>query len=100
MQIKLGKKKLVIFVADADDILDDDLAKALKSHNPSWTKKECREAADLMKQFGIQIFDAIIQTVTGEINTTESQRKFKQEFDQLKIKLEEFAKRKGIEVKH
>lgn len=98
MQIRIGKKKLVMFLANVDDILDDDVARLLKKKNPSWTEKECNEMADLLKQFGIQFFDLKLKTIMGKINPKESQERIQQEFEQLKMKFEAFAKRKGITI--
>jgi hypothetical protein len=76
------------------------LAKKIKEKNPSWTKKECREAAELTKQsFGL-IFDLIINSIFDSIeqkNVNKSENTaIEKEIDHLMIKFEEFAKRKGI----
>jgi uncharacterized pyridoxal phosphate-containing UPF0001 family protein len=99
MQIRIGNKKLVMFLANVDDILDNDVARLLKKKNPSWTEKECNEMAELLKQFGVQFFDLKIKTIMGIINPKESEQKIQQEFEQLKIKFEAFAKLKGITIK-
>ena len=99
MQIRLGKKKLVMFLANADDVLEDDIINLLKEKNLNWTKKDLQEAADLLEQFGLKVMELFIRSVRDEIKTTESQQRFQHEFDQWKTKLEAFAKRKGITLK-
>ena len=96
MQIRLGNKKLVMFIANADDMLEDDLVRLLKGKNPSWTIKDCEEVAVFLRRLGFQVFEVIKQTITREIDTKESQQKIQQEFDQCKMKLEALAKRKDI----
>lgn len=97
MELRIGKKKLVMFLANVDDILDDDLARLLKKKNPSWTEKECNEIADSLKQFKIQLSDLIVNTIMG--SPKESQEEIQKEFEQLKMKFEAFAKQKGITIK-
>ena len=96
MQIRVGNKKLVMFIANSDDILEDDLIKLLKGNNPSWTIKDCEEVADLLKHFGFRIFELTKKTITGEINAAQSQQQIQQEFGQLKMDIDTLAKRKGI----
>ena len=96
MQIKLGKKKLVMFVANADDVLDDDIIRLLKGKTPSWTEREYQEAAELLKQFGLQVLEPVIRSIKGEIDTFESQEKVREGFDQWRIKFESFTRRKEI----
>lgn len=95
MEIKFGKKKLVIFWAKVNEEPDiiDELIKQINEKNPSWTKKECREAAELMKQF-IDLIIKSIQKVMSGSETTE----FQQEFNQLKTKFKAFAERKGVKL--
>lgn len=99
MQIRLERKKLVIFVANVEDVLDDDLIRLLKKKNPSWTIKDCEEMAGMLRQFGFQIFDFLRQAIRGELNPDESQQKMQQELSQLRKQFEDFTKRKGISPK-
>ncbi len=69
------------------------MAKQIKEKNPSWAKKECREAAELMKEF-IDLIIKSIQKVMSESEATE----FQQEFNHLKAKFKTFAERKGIKI--
>jgi len=83
-----------MFVANADDVLDDEIMNLLKEKKPFWTESDYHKAADLLKQFRSRVLDVARQSLQGEINAIESQQKVRNEFEQWRIQVEAFVNRR------